>query len=53
MPLSLNTVEEAMWYLGIDGGQSSTTAVIGNEEGIILGRGMGGPSNHVYEPGGD
>lgn len=41
-----------MWYLGIDGGQSSTTAVIGNEEGIILGRGMGGPSNHVYEPGG-
>jgi N-acetylglucosamine kinase-like BadF-type ATPase len=34
-------------FLGIDGGQSSTTAVIGNEAGRILGSGRGGPCNHV------
>jgi N-acetylglucosamine kinase-like BadF-type ATPase len=34
-------------YLGIDGGQSSTTALIANETGQILGRGYGGPCNHV------
>jgi N-acetylglucosamine kinase-like BadF-type ATPase len=34
-------------YLGIDGGQSSTTALIANEAGQILGRGYGGPCNHV------
>jgi N-acetylglucosamine kinase-like BadF-type ATPase len=34
-------------YLGIDGGQSSTTALIANETGQILGRGRGGPCNHV------
>lgn len=34
-------------FLGIDGGQSSTTAVIGNESGRILGSGRGGPCNHV------
>src|ERR671921_354704 len=34
-------------YLGIDGGQSSTTAVIGDETGRILGSGRGGPCNHV------
>ncbi|MBV9762503.1 MAG: hypothetical protein JO340_18230 [Acidobacteriaceae bacterium] len=34
-------------YLGIDGGQSSTTALIANEAGRILGRGLGGPCNHV------
>jgi N-acetylglucosamine kinase-like BadF-type ATPase len=34
-------------FLGVDGGQSSTNAVIGDETGRILGSGRGGPSNHV------
>lgn len=34
-------------FLGIDGGQSSTTAVIGDENGRVLGYGRGGPCNHV------
>jgi N-acetylglucosamine kinase-like BadF-type ATPase len=35
------------FYLGVDGGQSSTTALIADETGRILGRGHGGPCNHV------
>ena len=35
------------FFLGIDGGQSSTTAVIGDEAGNIVGSGRGGPCNHV------
>ena len=34
-------------FLGVDGGQSSTTALIGDEHGHILGRGTGGPCNHA------
>jgi N-acetylglucosamine kinase-like BadF-type ATPase len=34
-------------FLGVDGGQSSTTALIGDEHGNILGRGVGGPCNHA------
>jgi N-acetylglucosamine kinase-like BadF-type ATPase len=34
-------------YLGVDGGQSSTTAVIGDEAGTVIGSGRGGPCNHV------
>jgi N-acetylglucosamine kinase-like BadF-type ATPase len=34
-------------YLGIDGGQSSTTALIGDETGRVIGKGVGGPCNHV------
>ncbi|MCL4784834.1 MAG: ATPase [Bryobacterales bacterium] len=34
-------------YLGVDGGQSSTTALIADEAGRVLGRGTGGPCNHV------
>jgi N-acetylglucosamine kinase-like BadF-type ATPase len=37
-------------FLGIDGGQSSTTAVIGEESGRVLGSGRGGPCNHVGGP---
>jgi len=37
-------------YAGLDGGQSSTVAVIGDERGQILGRGAGGPCDHVDEP---
>jgi len=35
------------YFLGVDGGQSSTTAVIGDERGRVIGIGRGGPSNHV------
>lgn len=34
-------------YLGIDGGQTSTIALIADESGRVLGRGKGGPCNHV------
>jgi N-acetylglucosamine kinase-like BadF-type ATPase len=34
-------------FLGVDGGQSSTTALIGDETGRVLGAGVGGPCNHV------
>jgi N-acetylglucosamine kinase-like BadF-type ATPase len=39
-------------FLGIDGGQSSTIALIGDEEGRVIGSGAGGPSNHVGAAGG-
>jgi N-acetylglucosamine kinase-like BadF-type ATPase len=35
------------YFLGVDGGQSSTTALIADETGTVLGRGVGGPCNHV------
>jgi N-acetylglucosamine kinase-like BadF-type ATPase len=35
------------FFLGVDGGQSSTTAIIGDESGLVLGVGRAGPSNHV------
>ena len=34
-------------FLGVDGGQSSTTALIGDETGRVVGFGRGGPCNHV------
>jgi N-acetylglucosamine kinase len=34
-------------FLGVDGGQSGTTAVIGDETGRILGTGDAGPCNHA------
>ncbi len=34
-------------YLGVDGGQSSTKAVVGDAAGRILGQGIGGPCNHA------
>lgn len=34
------------YFLGVDGGQSSTRAVIGDETGRVLGIGRGGPSNY-------
>jgi N-acetylglucosamine kinase-like BadF-type ATPase len=36
-------------YAGIDGGQSSTTAVIADERGRILARGRGGPADEVAQ----
>jgi N-acetylglucosamine kinase-like BadF-type ATPase len=37
----------ARLYLGIDGGQSSTKALLADETGKIIGRGHGGPCNHA------
>jgi N-acetylglucosamine kinase-like BadF-type ATPase len=34
-------------FVGIDGGQSSTSALIGDESGRVLGAGTGGPCNHT------
>jgi N-acetylglucosamine kinase-like BadF-type ATPase len=34
-------------YLGIDGGQSSTKALLADETGKVIGRGRGGPCNHA------
>ncbi len=35
------------FYLGVDGGQSSTIALIADQTGRIVGRGVGGPCNHA------
>lgn len=40
------------FVLGIDGGQTSTTAAICDLSGRLLGVGRAGPANHVWEPGG-
>ncbi|MCC6536990.1 MAG: ATPase [Bryobacterales bacterium] len=37
-------------FLGVDGGQSSTTAMIGDAQGRVLGLGQDGPCNHVSGP---
>ncbi len=37
----------SQYYLGVDGGQSGTRAVIGDEAGRVLGIGRGGPSNYA------
>ena len=39
-------------FLGVDGGQSHTEALVADESGAILGRGAGGASNHAEQPGG-
>lgn len=40
------------YFLGIDGGQTHTTALIADAHGRIVGRGQAGPSNHTREAGG-
>lgn len=40
----------ASFYLGIDGGQSSTTALIAEETGRVIGYGRSGPCNHITGP---
>ena len=42
----------SQYFLGVDGGQSGTTAVIGDETGRVLGLGRGGPSNYAGAPDG-
>ncbi|MCU1238979.1 MAG: ATPase, BadF/BadG/BcrA/BcrD type, partial [Candidatus Solibacter sp.] len=34
-------------FLGVDGGQSGTLAMIGDETGRVVGKGEGGPCNHA------
>jgi len=46
------TNSKAEIFLGVDGGQSHTEAVIADENGDVLGRGFGGASNHAEHPGG-
>ena len=41
-----------MLYLGIDGGQTRTRALLADATGRVLGIGVAGPSNHVEVPGG-
>jgi N-acetylglucosamine kinase-like BadF-type ATPase len=38
------------YYLGVDGGQSSTVALIADETGHVVGSGRGGACNHVSGP---
>lgn len=38
------------YVAGIDGGQSSTTAVVVDHSGVVRGRGSAGPADHVDEP---
>ena len=40
------------YFLGVDGGASSTTCAICTDDGAVLGIGRGGPSNHILAPGG-
>ncbi len=40
------------YFLGVDGGATDTTCAVCTDEGIILGLGYGGPSNHILAPGG-
>lgn len=40
------------YVAGIDGGQSSTTAVVVDENGRVCARGAAGPADHVDEPAG-
>jgi N-acetylglucosamine kinase-like BadF-type ATPase len=44
---TLHAMKAARLFLGVDGGQSSTTALIADENGAILGAGTAGPCNHV------
>lgn len=40
-------MSEHQWFLGLDGGQSSTSAMIGDETGRVVGVGHAGPCDHV------
>lgn len=41
-----------MYIVGVDGGQSSTLALVANSKGKIIGSATAGPANHIHEPGG-
>jgi N-acetylglucosamine kinase-like BadF-type ATPase len=40
----------SQFFLGVDGGQSSTRACIGDESGRVIGVGRAGPCNHAGTP---
>jgi N-acetylglucosamine kinase-like BadF-type ATPase len=40
------------YFLGVDGGATDTACAVATDEGVILGVGRGGPSNHILAPGG-
>jgi N-acetylglucosamine kinase-like BadF-type ATPase len=40
-------VGERKFFLGVDGGQSGTSALIGDDTGQVVGEGHAGPCNHV------
>jgi len=40
------------YFLGVDGGATSTACAVATDEGVIVGIGHGGPSNHILAPGG-
>jgi N-acetylglucosamine kinase-like BadF-type ATPase len=40
------------YFLGMDGGATSTTCAVCTDEGVVLGVGHAGPSNHILAPGG-
>jgi N-acetylglucosamine kinase-like BadF-type ATPase len=45
-------ISDRKFVLAVDGGQSSTLALLADFDGTILAYGRGGPSNHYNEPGG-
>jgi N-acetylglucosamine kinase-like BadF-type ATPase len=45
-------IQDSGLFLGVDGGQSHTEAVVADEFGNIIGFGLGGASNHAEIPGG-
>ena len=40
-------MQQKRWFLGIDGGQSATVALVADETGSVVGVGHAGPCNHV------
>ena len=40
------------YFLGVDGGASSTTCAVATGDGAVVGIGHAGPSNHILAPGG-
>lgn len=43
----MNRTKKAKIYLGVDGGQSHTEALVADEFGNIIGRGLGGATDHA------
>ena len=50
----MNNIERtsSTLLLAVDGGQTSTLALLATRDGQIIGVGRAGPANHVHEPGG-
>lgn len=52
MGLMSQVCDRMKLFLGVDGGQTATKVVVGDERGQILSQANGGPCNHTEEPGG-